>query len=268
MGFLESANSDEQLIDVGIWAGAATPGGIRVLTLEGQQAPGLSPGVVFRGSAPGDEVTYDAFSTAVLGGGGHVAFAATVFGDDIDFDHNDGVWVSEPLNLAAVPDLALIAREGDRPPGTPEGTRFVGIFFGDDLIPAFERPSINKSGQVAFEASTDGPLGAFGRGIWATDPSGVLRLIAHTGDKLFVSTEDAREIEVLKMHAGGSSANGQLSAINDAGQLAFSVRFTDGSEAVIVATVVAEPSTTSLVVIILVCSAIGRTFQMHCRRRR
>jgi hypothetical protein len=165
-GFLES-DSDEQRLN-GIWAGAAVATGIEPVAIEGQPAPGFESGVVFRGSAPGDVVSYSAFGNPVLGGDGHVAFAATVFGIGVDFNHNDGVWVSDPMS-APGGNLTLVAREGDRPPGTPEGTRFAGIFNGDDLISAFEHPSLNSGGQVAFEALTTGPLGEFGRGIWATD---------------------------------------------------------------------------------------------------
>lgn len=239
MGFLQSDTDEQRLSDVGVWAGDATAADIRPIAVEGLQAPGFDPGVVFRGSAPGDAVTYDAFGNLVLGGSGHVAFVATAFGDDIDFDHNDGVWVSDPVNTSA-PSLALIGREGDHPPGTPEGTRFIGIFSGDDLIPAFERPSINSTGQIAFEALTSGPLGEFGRGIWATDPSGTLQLIAHTGTNIQVAPGDVREIELLKLNAGGSSEEGYLSAFNDAGQLAFAVSFTDGSEGVFVSNAVAQ----------------------------
>ena len=237
MGFLNADSDEQRLSDVGIWAGAGVPGGVRGIALEGRQAPGFEDGVVFRASAPGDFITYDAFKNPSLGNGGHVAFAATVFGGSTDFFHNDGVWVSGPVGGPKPPALTSVAREGDHPPGTPDGTLFAGILSGDDLIAAFESPLINASGQVAFEALTSGPLGQFGRGIWATDPAGVLHLVAHTGAEFEVAPGDVRQVELIKLNAGGSSADGQLSAFNDAGQLAFGLRFTDGSEGVFVATV-------------------------------
>src|SRR5262245_61847006 len=72
--------------------------------------------------------------------------------------------------------------------------------------------------------------------------------------------EHVRETALLKLNAGGSSADGQLSAFNDAGQLAFAARFADGSEAVIVATIVAEPATLVLYeVAIVFWFVLGRT---------
>ena len=158
---------------------------------------------------------------------------------------------------ASAPNLTSLAREGDHPPGTPDGTRFVGIFFGDDLIPAFERPSLNSAGQVAFKALTTGPLGEYGRGIWATDLSGNLRLIAHTGDDFVVAPGDVPQIELLKLNSGGSSEEGYLSAFNDAGQLAFAVSFTDTSEGVVIASIVPEPSSVALLLVATCCVTLG-----------
>ena len=239
MGFLNAETTEEQLSNVGIWAGPA--GAVRAIAMEDQQAPGFEPGVVFHGTVPGEAISYDAFKNPTLGNGGHVAFAATVFGANLDVSHNDGVWVSRPVGGPNPPALTSVAREGDAAPGAPDGTVFNGILFGDDLIPAFESPLINSAGQVAFEALTSGPLGQFGRGIWATDPSGALHLVAHTGMPFEITPGDVRVVEALKLSAGGSSADGQLAALNDAGQLAFGARFTDGSEGVFVATVVPEP---------------------------
>jgi hypothetical protein len=260
MGFLESDSDEQRLSDTGIWTGAAVANGIEPVALEWRQAPGFESGVVFRGSAPGDVVSYSAFGNPVLSGNRHVAFAATVFGSGVDFDHNDGVWVSDPAS-ASGGNLALVAREGDHPPGTPAGTRFAGIFTGDDLIPAFEHPSVNSAGQIAFEGLTTGPLGEFGRGIWATDKLGNLRLIAHSGTEFEVAPGDFREIALLKLHAGGSSEEGYLSPFNDSGQLAFAVSFADGSEGVVVASIVPELSTIamSLVAVCIAMLSGGRT---------
>jgi hypothetical protein len=262
-----TADSDEEyLSDAGIWAGPASSAEIDAVVREGWQASGFETGVIFRGSAPGDEVTYDPFGVPVLGGGGHVAFRATIFGDGVDFDHNDGVWISTPLNSGGEAELMLLAREGDHPPGTPDGTHFHGIFSGDDLLPAFENPSLNASGQIAFEALTTGPLGEFGRGIWVTDRLGRLHLVAHTGDDFLVAPGDVRQIALVKLHSGGSSEEGILAPLNDAGRLAFAVSFTDGTEAVFVATIVPEPCTAAL---FLVAMALVRFVipQRGSRRR-
>lgn len=234
-GSLAAETEAEWLSDAGIWAGQIGEGGLQTVVREGDAAPEFGASAVFRGSAPGVEPFYRPFSDPVLGGSGRVAFVATVFGEGIDYEHNDGVWVSEATENGY--ERTLIAREGDQPPGTPEGTRFIGQDLWEDLLPAFERPLLTTSGQVAFEASTTGPWGAVERGIWATDGGGDLHLIAHTGNELRISPDDWRTISLIKLLAGGSSDDGYLAAINDMGQLAFSVSFTDGTEAVIVASI-------------------------------
>ena len=240
MGFLNAETTEEQISNVGIWAGPA--GAVRAIALEDRQAPGFEEGVVFHGSVPGEAISYDAFKNPTLGNGGHVAFAATVFAANVDVFHNDGVWVSQPVGGPGPAALTLVAREGDAAPGAPDGTVFKGVLSGDDLIPAFENPLLNASGQVAFEALTSGPLGQFGRGVWVTDASGQLHLVAHSGMPFEVAPGDVRVVDLVKLSAGGSSADGQLAGLNDAGRLAFAASFTDGTEGVFVATVVPEPA--------------------------
>jgi hypothetical protein len=58
-----------------------------------------------------------------------------------------------------------------------------------------------------------------------------------------VARGDVRVIDLLKLNAGGSSGDGQLAGLNDAGRLAFAAKFVDGSEGVFIATVVPEPGT-------------------------
>jgi hypothetical protein len=244
-GRLKSTTDEQRLNDAGIWAVGAVGDPLELIVAEGQQAPGFAPGVVFRGSAPGDAVVYNPFGDVVLGGGGQVAFRGTVFGVGLDFDHNDGVWRADPFDNQS--GLSIVAREGDHPPGTSPGTRFAGTFTGEDLLSAFEQPLINAEGQLAFEARTIDAAGDIGRGIWATDAAGNLHLIAHTGQSVEAAPGDLRVITTLKLQAGGSSEDGFFSAFNDAGQLAFAMSFADNSEAVVLATVVPECGTITIV---------------------
>jgi hypothetical protein len=232
---LDAESNEDYLSDAGIWVGNVTGESLELVAREGDAAPEFGENAVFRGSVPGEEPFHRVFSNPVLGGSGRVAFVATVSGDGIDFDHNDGVWVSDPSLGGGDRPRLLVAREGEQPPEAPEGTVFVGQNFGEDLISAFERPLLATSGQVAFEASTNGPWGDAARGIWGTDRHGELHLIAHTGTEWQVAPGDRRVISLLKMHGGGSSDDGYLSAINDVGQIAFSLNFEDGTEAVVVA---------------------------------
>ena len=93
-----------------------------------------------------------------------------------------------------------------------------------------------------------------------------MQLIAHTGTDLEISPGDIRTIALLKLHAGGSSEDGYLSAFNDTGQLSFGIGFTDGSEAIVVATVIPEPSTSCLVMVGGLCVALLRVRRMRFHR--
>src|SRR4030095_1606186 len=68
-------------------------------------------------------------------------------------------------------------------------------------------------------------------GLWATDPSGELLLIARAGDFLDIGNGQQRQIEYLTPQS-----------FNSLGQLTFIAEFTDGTNAAFVATV-PEPST-------------------------
>ena len=62
-------------------------------------------------------------------------------------------------------------------------------------------PVLNDAGQTAFAARLTGSGVRFhnNSGIWATDRTGVLQLIARTGDPLEVAPGDFRTISVLSL---------------------------------------------------------------------
>jgi hypothetical protein len=110
---------------------------------------------------------------------------------------------------------------------------------------------LNAAGQTAFNAQLIGSDGvSAGSGIWATDRSGVLQLVARRGDLLEVAPGDFRTISLLTFlgdrdsHSTGNS-DGRPSAFNNLGQVAFSAIFTDGTSGIFVSNRVAvpEPST-------------------------
>ena len=78
------------------------------------------------------------------------------------------------------------------------------------------------------------------RGIWATDTSGALQLIARTGDQLEVAPGDFRTISDLDFVAATGNGDGRQSGFNNFGQLVFWASFTDGSQGVFVSNVVAH----------------------------
>ena len=110
--------------------------------------------------------------------------------------------------------------------------------------------ALNNAGQIAFAASLTGSGvdSMNDRGIWATDHTGALQLIARTGDLLEVAPANFRTIRELYFVAGASNSDGRPSGFNNFGQLAFWARFTDGTEGVFVSNrvIIAEPASLAL----------------------
>ena len=158
---------------------------VEVLFATGDEAPGTAPGVVF-----------SSLGVPVINATGQVAFSGTLTGPGIDGSNNVGVWGPDASGA-----LGLLARRGDRAPGTPEEVVFRSF---DSLL-------INAAGQVAFLGTLTGPGidGSNSVGIWGPDASGALGLLARRGDQ-----------------APGTPANVVFSSVgtpvfNAAGQVAF-----------------------------------------------
>ncbi len=132
--------------------------------------------------------------------------------------------------------LSVIARAGSAAPGTG-----AGVLFGT----SFTSLSFNNVGQVAFIAnlvgSGIGPGSGNSSGLWATDLSGGLQLVARTGDLFDVNSStsitDNRTISLITYTASSGGQDGQGRGLNDAGQLVFNLTFTDGTSGVFVATI-------------------------------
>ena len=114
-----------------------------------------------------------------------------------------------------------MARTGEAAPGT------------DAVFASFGEPSVNASGQTAFDAFLTGPgvTGANNWGIFAETGDG-LRLVVREGDLFDVGGGDFRTIGALSF-AG---------AFNDAGGIAFFARFTDGTSGIFTAALSDSPA--------------------------
>ena len=167
----------------------------------------------------------------MLNNAGQIAFYDTLIGSGVNFDNDQGLWWDGSGNLA------LAAREGNHAPGTPSGVNFGGFSSLSSVL--------NDAGQIAFFSKlTDG-----GSGIWATDRTGDLQLIARIGDKLEVAPGDSRTLSgIVFFNSSTSTGNsdGRPSAFNNLGQLAFYASFTDGSSGIFVSNVVAVPEPSAL----------------------
>lgn len=126
---------------------------------------------------------------------------------------------------------------------------------------SFGGPVLNGAGQTAFTATLTGADvdNTNDRGLWATDLDGLVTLVIREGDLFDVDddpiNEDYRTVASIINYDGIGNEGGRASSFNDAGQLAFSATFTDGSSGVFVATI---PEPTSLALLSLTGLAMGR----------
>ncbi len=205
--------------DSGVWSGKA--GSLQLVVREGDAAPGTQPGVV-----------YGEFGRTrpMINGVGQTAFWSSLTGSGVDGSNHTGIW-SEGGG-----SLALVARQGESAPGTAAGVVFDDFQFVGN-------PVLNGAGQTAFKVFLTGPGIDFtnDQGIWATDPNGELTLIARTGELFDVNDDplidDLRTISGIILTTGSGGEDGRPTSFNDAGQLAFHLEFTDGSEGIFVATI-------------------------------
>ena len=124
-------------------------------------------------------------------------------------------------------------------------------------------PALNSAGQTAFIADlSDG-----GAGIWATDRTGVLQLIAQRGGSLEVAPGDVRTIDWLAFRTGDIYYTTFDTGLNDLGQVAFWAQFTDGTGGIFVSNAVAVPEPSTFAFAIGVCM-VGAVRRITKRERR
>jgi hypothetical protein len=156
--------------DRGIWL--ETSGSLALVVRDGTPAPGTLSGVNFQivsSTAP------------ALNDAGQIAFSPRLTGTGADSTNNLGIWSGAPGSLA------LVARSGEHVPETEEGVVFQDF---DDIPSLLGRTFIlNAAGQTAFSGTLTGSgiSESNNIGIWATDRSGILQLIARTSDPLEVT---------------------------------------------------------------------------------
>jgi hypothetical protein len=200
--------------DSAIWTGQ--PGALQLLARKGDPAPG----------GPAGSTLNLSFTAAPLNRAGQAAFRAGLVGGGVTTANDTAIWTGTPGSLQ------MVAREGDPAPGTPAGVTFGDL--GTSLT------ALNGSGQVAFRALLAGPGvdTSNDRGIFA-GPPGALQLIAREGQTIDLGGGDLRTIadNGLFAYLNHGSEDGQHQSFNDAGQLAFLAQFTDGSRAILVATI-------------------------------
>lgn len=188
-------------------------GALHLVAREGEGAPGGG--------------TYWLLYPPELSGTGWIAFAGWLNSGigGVDFTNDVGIYLGQNQG-----NVVKIMREGDPAP-IPN---VAGITFGGTL----SLPSINNSNMVAFRASLRG--GSFEENttdsIWVSDAMGNKTPVALRGQSLEVTPGVFKTIRHIRLVQPGSAAqDGEGYYFNNAGQLAFSVTFTDATVAVVVA---------------------------------
>jgi hypothetical protein len=150
------------LNNAGLWSDRS--GALDLVVRRSGPAPGMEPDRYF--------VTTNFHTT--FNNDGYTAFYGETRGEVFSFDSNTGVW-SESSG-----SLALIAREGDQPPGTEPGEVYGHLLGIDSDI--WQNPSLNDVGQIVFYGQLKGPeLHPHNEaGLWS-DASGTMELIVRTG---------------------------------------------------------------------------------------
>jgi hypothetical protein len=153
---------------------------------------------------------------------GRIAFTASLAGTGLTRENNSGIWTD-----AFSPVIELLVREGDAAAG------LVGANYG-----ILSDPYANHVGQIAFTAHLRGPGVAPDAtlGLFATDQTGRVHLIAGVGETITLSTpvNPQRVIREITFTHDRDSGRSQFAAD---GRLVFSVIFMDWSSAILEAQV-------------------------------
>jgi hypothetical protein len=161
---------------------------------------------------PGNTTSrYSGTLAPALAGNGMVVFSA--FLTNRGFNADTGLFAG---TVAA--DLAPVAVEGQRAPGTPTG----GIFYADfSNQSAFPRYSVNAAGQIVFLASLKyGASTTAHEGLFLKDPVQGLICLVRTGGTIDVNGIP-KTVTDLALGQTGNGQDGQGSPFNDRGTVAF-----------------------------------------------
>jgi hypothetical protein len=195
--------------DAGLWL--STPGSPLIAVMrEGWAAPGTQA-----------NFHEPAFTSAVIGGDGAVAFVAQLIGSGVTTTNDTALYIKP-----AGGPLQLVAREGSSAPGTARS-------FGSLLSVSL---AVTAGGELIFSAPLDQ-----GNAIFRRRTTGVIENILSTGDMVTVASMP-RTVSSLSVVPGRSGLqDGRGSWVNQAGQIALKLGFIDGTLALVVGTPAAEP---------------------------
>jgi len=204
------------------WVGR--PSAVSRLAVLGDQAPGLSPGSTF--SDLNSPIITSAGSAVVVGQAFYPGSSNARVGIWRDDFQGDG------LNLVLTRDDPV----ANTIPGS--SLELVGTSDSSDV-------AVNALNQLAFLGLIKTPGQQFMEALIAADATGNMAALAVKGQPFLVAPNDFRTVDDIEIFSSGSSGSiygmsgddGQGSYLNDAGQLAFYLQFTDGSRGIFTTTI-------------------------------
>lgn len=210
--------------DQGLWKGDEQSN-LALVVRKGSQAADLPAGV-----------NYNVLAGLALNKNGNVAFNTSLIGGGIGTTNDTAIFTE------TAGGIDLIAQEGAAAPG---GDVFLNVGSGVPI-------QNNAANHVAFRATLAAlPGGATtGTGLFAQNEAGLLELIVKTGQSFEAAPADFRTVadviygSISSFYSGGE--DGRISSWNDYHQIGFSLRFTDGTSGVFVATV-PEPASAAVI---------------------
>jgi hypothetical protein len=208
---------------------AGLPGDFRTVISDGEEAPGLPPGVTVYASWPWLEARMNRHR--------QVAFRT----ETVEETRRLGLWSEGSGNLE------LLALQGELAPDTG------GLHF--DEIEAFE---LNDLGQTAFVAKLDG---LSGRGLFLANPGDPPLLVARGEGWFQVAPGDIRQVSGVNasLESADFLKRNERGALNNVGELIFSLSFYDGTSGIFVASVPEPDGTLLSFVALLTLAGLGRS---------
>jgi hypothetical protein len=181
---------------------------------------------------------------------GRVGFYTVLSGTGVNGDNDTAMFAGMPG------DMHLLVRENDLAPGAG-GARFAG----------FDFTHLNGSGEGVFWSILRGDAvdATNDHAVYGVDHLGELHLLGREGDAFTLAPGDVRiieDIDYTREYVNHSGGDGFPRSINDDGQVALRIGFTDGSVGLFIASIpVPEPASLS-------ACGVGAAAMWYARRRR
>lgn len=197
------------------------PGGIEVPTIYARISGSLNLVAACAHTTPIAEpgTVFTMLESPVIAGNGWVGYRATVARlSGESFDH-------QCLIVGPHDRFRIVARQGQRAPGTPEGVVFE----------SFQTFQLNAHGQALFHATVSGPgVTSLNRaGLWHATPDGQVFPVLRQRDQIMVGPGDTRTISSFLNLVLTGGQDGRPVQFNDDATAVISLRFTDNTRAIL-----------------------------------